>query len=230
MTNVTGTNMVLFDGHSLVPKKSLLGNWPETQETVFGQQSLMDYLSPNIGQATFQNDFLSSATNNVEKLVSALKIPPSLASFPSSSNERTIEEQLFAATANVKILTSQVAMHLDREWREKLFQQLDALHDSDEWEAEDKPIQQASFATFLKAICQIKPRRRPGFGLTHGGHLIAAWTVDQNRLTIEFLSNDRVRWVVSRIYENERDKFAGETSVSRLENILRPYHPEVWFY
>lgn len=158
--------------------------------------------------------------------------PASLSPVPVADNSgaKSIDEQLFDATANVKILTSQVAMHLDREWRERLFQQLDSLHDPEEWEAEDKPIQQSSFATFLKAICQIKPTVRPGLGLSHGGQLVAAWTSGKNRLTIEFMPNDRVRWVVSRYPDGELEQFAGQTMVSRLMVGLRPYSPEEWLF
>lgn len=167
--------------------------------------------------------------------VAALRNPQSPASLrpysvAKNNDSRTIEEQLFDATANTKILTSQVAMHLDREWRERLFQQLDSLHDPEEWDADDRPIQQSSFATFLKAICQIKPTVRPGLGLSHGGQLVAAWTCGKNRLTIEFLPNDRVRWVVSRYPEGEFEQFAGQTSVSRLLDGLNPYSPEQWLF
>lgn len=167
--------------------------------------------------------------------IAALHNPPSPASLRpysvAENNEtKTIEERLFDATANVKILTSQVAMHLDREWRERLFQQLDSLHDPEEWEAEDKPIQQSSFVTFLKAICRIRPTVRPGLGLSHGGLLVAAWTSGKNRLTIEFMPNDRVRWVVSRYPDGELEQFAGQTSVSRLLDGLSPYSPEEWLF
>lgn len=143
---------------------------------------------------------------------------------------KTIEERLFDATAGVKIFTSQVAMHLDKEWRNKLFQQLDSLHAPEEWDPEDEPIQRESFATFLKAIILIKPTVRPGLGLSHGGHLIAAWTSGKNRLTIEFMPNDRVRWVASRYPEGELEQFAGQTQVSRLLTSLGPYSPDEWLF
>jgi hypothetical protein len=179
--------------------------------------------------------YIDSSTKELMDRIQALKNPPSLTSLISNQYSargpaKTIEEQLFDATASVKTLTSQVAMYLDREWRDRLFQQLDSLHDPDEWETDDTPLQQASFATFLKAIFQIKPSVRPGLGLTNGGNLIAAWTVGKNRLTIEFLPNDRVRWVISRFPDGEMEQFAGQTPVSRLVSGLKPYSPEQWLY
>jgi hypothetical protein len=146
------------------------------------------------------------------------------------SKEEVLEQQLLHALAAVKILTSQVAMHLDRELRQKLFQQLDSLHDVREWEPGDEPVREASFATFLKAILSIKPARRPGLGLSNIGNLIAAWTTGRDRLTIEFQPNDRVRWVLARYQDtDEPARFAGQTHVSDLLEGLAPHHPEHWF-
>jgi hypothetical protein len=147
-----------------------------------------------------------------------------------SPDAQALEQQLFHALAAVKRLTSQVAMHLDRELRQKLFQQLDSLHDVQEWEPGDAPVREASFATFLKAILSIKPARRPGLGLSNTGNLIAAWTTERDRLTIEFQPNNRVRWVLARYRDtDEPARFAGQTHVSELVEGLAPHHPEHWF-
>ena len=165
----------------------------------------------------------------IENHLQALINPPSPASLTYRKVDKTLQEKLFDATAEVKILTSQVAMHLDCEWRNKLFSQLDSIHDPAEWVVGDQPVRQASFATFLKAIVQLRPQRRPGLGLTYGGNLIAAWTKGLDRLTIEFLPSDRVRWVIARHYDDETERFAGQSAVSRLSEGLAPYHPESWF-
>jgi hypothetical protein len=175
----------------------------------------------------------STQTKEVAHRVQALQNSPSPGSlrpettsmFPDSS----LQERFFDALANVKILTSRIAMHLDQEWRDRLFQQLDSLHDLDEWEDGDQPVQQPSFATFLKAMLNINPERRPGLGLSNAGHLIAAWTTNQDRLTIEFLPGDRTRWVLSRQYDDDVERFAGDTAVARLAAGLAPYNPQHWF-
>jgi hypothetical protein len=175
----------------------------------------------------------SSQTSEVAHRVQALQNSPSPGSLGSEatqmSSDRPLRERLFDALASVKILTSQIAMHLDREWRSRLFQQLDSIHDPDEWEDGDEPIQQGSFATFLKAILNISPERRPGLGLSSAGHLIAAWTTDQDRLTIEFLPENRIRWVLSRRYGDDIERFAGDTPVARLAAGLAAYNPQHWF-
>ena len=175
----------------------------------------------------------SEGTREIVQHVQALQSPASPASLQPERDERAdnrpLQERLFEALSEVKILTSQVAMHMDREWRDKLFHQLDALHDPAEWESDDTPIRKSSFATFLKAMLSIVPERRPGLGLSHAGYLIAAWTTDQDRLTIEFLPNDRVRWVLSLHSNEEIERYAGDTGVSLLADGLSKYHPEQWF-
>lgn len=196
-------------------------------------QSLLNSAVTHYGQtigawsASYSSAF-SEEIQLIERRISELRNPASPASLFAVA-EKSLEERLFDATASVKILTAQVAMHLDREWRNKLFAQLDSLHDLEEWDPDDEPIQTGSFATFLKAMVQIKPRRRPGLGLAHSGHLVAAWMADKDRLTIEFLQNDRVRWVLARYTGDDVERFAGQTSVSRLIDGLAPYSPDDWF-
>ena len=182
----------------------------------------------------FQTKMFSAELNEkmgqITKAVADLKNPLSPASFPSITSEVAIEERLFEATASVKILTAQVAMYMEKNWRDKLFGQIDSLHDVDEWDTDDKPVKKSSFSTFLKAILKIKPQRHPGLGLTYEGNMIAAWTVGHDRLTTEFLPRDRVQWVLSRNIDGETERAAGETTVSRLYECLTPYDPNYWFF
>jgi hypothetical protein len=174
---------------------------------------------------------LSAETNIIAEWVDGLRKPSPASLTPKTVVEgQPLEVRAFDALANAKILTAQVAMHLEREFRERLYRQLDSLHDTDEWEEGDEPLNQSSFQTFLKAILTIKAERRPGLGLSHTGNLIAAWTTARDRLTIEFLPNDRVRWVLARYRDtDEPAQFAGQTNVSELVEGLAPHHPEHWF-
>lgn len=173
------------------------------------------------------SQYTSTQTQEIEGRIQKLRSPvaPSMLT-PQGSN---LEEKLFNATADVKVMTSQVAMYLDSQWRSKLFSQIDSLHDEDEWEQGDEPLQRESFATFLKAICELKPKKRPGLGLTTSGQLIAAWTAGSSRLTIEFSNNSRVKWVISRVIGDEAEHYVGDTTVNRLAAGLLPHHTEEWF-
>ena len=173
--------------------------------------------------------YLSPRTQEIKSRIQQLRSPLAPSMLGSHVHVRSIEEALFDATAGVKVMTSQVAMYLDSQWRSKLFKQIDFLHDIDEWEQGDEPLQRESFATFLKAICELKPKKGPGLGLTPTGQLIAAWTVGSSRLTIEFLGNSRVKWVISRMIDGEIEHYVGDTTVNRLAAGLGPHHTEEWF-
>lgn len=201
---------------SLFPSKHFLSAAPRTLQGNTATLSLFPQAN-------------STAINEIARQLAELTTPLSPASLPLVSQPRTLQESLFDATASVKILVSQVAMHMDRNWREKLFRQIDSLHDLEEWDNEDKPIRRASFATFLKAILQIKPLRHPSLGLSYEGYLIAAWTLGQDRLITEYLPNDRVRWILTRHIDGEIERASGQTLVYRLTQCLAAYQPEHWF-
>ena len=94
---------------------------------------------------------------------------------------------------------------------------------------DDKPILGTSFRTFLRMIVYQKPRRRPGLGVSHRGNLIGSWTIGTNRLTMEYLPRDIVKWVLSRVVDGEVERGAGETPLRRLPDVLSPYDPDRWF-
>jgi hypothetical protein len=197
----------------------LAGNRPFPLGT-FGQTSPIDFNGSRVGDIV----------DRVEDLKIPLS-PSAMATKRGTANhrERSISEQLFDATAEVKILTSQVAMHFENAWRERLFRQLDRLHDVEEWDEEDRPVDRGSFSTFLKAICDLKPAVRPGLGLSNRGDLIAAWTNGKNRLTLQFMPRERVKWVISKWVDEELDQVAGDTPVQRLSSALAPYGTNEWF-
>lgn len=175
------------------------------------------------------SQFMSTGTQEIKSRLQQLRSPVAPSMLRSQGHVSSLEEKLFDATASVKVMTSQVAMYLNSDWRSKLFNQIDFLHDVDEWEQGDEPLQRESYATFLKAICELQPKKRPGLGLTPSGQLIAAWTAGSSRLTIEFLGNGRVKWVISRMIDDEIEHYVGDTTVNRLAAGLQPHHTEEWF-
>ena len=161
-----------------------------------------------------------------DRLRSGQRPPNAVASFAAAN---PVEEKLFAALARMKVLTSQVAMHLDRTWRDRLFAQLDRLHDPEQWDDGDDPVDIASFQTFLGMMYILKPDRPPGLGLANEGHLLASWIDGRNRLTIECLPNDKVRLVLTRWIGEERDSDAILTGIDRVRLRLASYEPTCWF-
>lgn len=142
---------------------------------------------------------------------------------------RGLEEQLYDALAAFKVRTALVAMHMDREWRSRLFAQLDSLLALEDWPTDDPPPSIESYSTFLRMLTLLRPERRPGLGATIDGHLIATWTTSKDRLTVECLPKDVVRWHLAATIHGERERAAAETPLQRLTTVLGPYDPRRWF-
>lgn len=136
--------------------------------------------------------------------------------------------QLFNATAEVKVWTSRVAMHLDRVTRDRLFAQIDALHDHDEWSEGDSKIALASYQTMIRAMIHHRMNSKPALSIMPSGNVIALWTRDAGRLTVEFLPGNRVRWLVAMQSKQGPERAAGESPIERLSDVLRPYDADGW--
>lgn len=144
-------------------------------------------------------------------------------------NAASLQERLFDASAAFKVFTSLVAMHLDDEWRKRLFRTLDSLLDPEEWDEADLPPALVSFQTLMRMLLILKPARRPALGIDNGGNLIASWTTGDDRLTVTCLPGDRVVWVLKRHINGEVVRTAGESKIGLMPKLLAPYSPSVWF-
>jgi hypothetical protein len=122
-----------------------------------------------------------------------------------------------------------VAMHLDPEWRKTLFATLERLLDPDDW-AEDFDLpSEASFSTFLRMIVYLHPTKRPGIGIAANGRVVVSWRRGEDRIVIECLELDEVRWVLSRFLEGERESGAGQTQLHRIPDVTAAYDPDPLF-
>lgn len=146
----------------------------------------------------------------------------------SQAGTASVELQLFNATAAIKVWTSQVAMHLDRGTRDRLFAQIDALHDHDEWSDGDSKISLASYQTMIRAMIHHRMNSKPALSIMPSGNVIALWTREAGRLTVEFLPGNRVRWLVAMQSKQGPERAAGESPIERLSDVLRPYDADGW--
>jgi hypothetical protein len=146
-----------------------------------------------------------------------------------SAKALPIEEQLRKKLASFKEMTATIAMHLDPEWRTKLFAQLDRLLDPEDWDEGFQVPSEQSFSTFLRMIIYLHPTRRPGIGLSPHGHFLAAWTRGNDRIVIECIANDEVRWVLSRDLDGDRETGAGTVQLHRIPDVTAAYEPEALF-
>ena len=145
------------------------------------------------------------------------------------TKSKSTSDLLFEATANAKQWTSQVAMRLKPEAKKMFFRQLDRLHNEDEWFEGDKPIDLESYKAFVRAYISTGIGGKPALALTQRGHLVAIWQNGSNKLTIEFFPRDKARYLVSQVVEGETERFVGDTSISRLPQVLSPFESARWF-
>ena len=85
------------------------------------------------------------------------------------------------------------------------------------------------FSTFLRMIIDLHPTKRPGLGLSAKGHFLASWSKIEDRIVIECLANDDVRWVLSRNVDGLRESGAGKTKIYRIPDVICPYEPDHLF-
>jgi hypothetical protein len=145
------------------------------------------------------------------------------------AKSETIEGQLAEKVASFKRVAASVGMYLDPSWRTRLFAKLDSLMDPQEWDGEFALPSEQSFSTFLRMIIYLHPTKRPGLGLSAKGHFLASWSKESDRIVIECLENDEVRWVLSRSIGCDRESGAGKTKIYRLPDVIHPYEPDHLF-
>jgi hypothetical protein len=195
--------------------RSLLGGWAPGAAPSFGAGADAQTVDARIKS---MQKLMSSGVAN---LASVKELP-----IPSSSS---LPEKIRYKVASFKRLTATIAMHLDPVWRQTLLSTLDRLLDSDDWDEEFVLPSEQSFSTFLRMVIYLHPTKRPGLGLSANGHFLAAWTRGEDRIVIESLANDEVRWVLSRTVQGERESAAGKILLHRVPDVIAPYDPSPLF-
>lgn len=141
----------------------------------------------------------------------------------------SLEEALFKNRAQLKVMTSIVAMHFSEATRRWLFEALDELLNPESWHEDDTFLNPNSFGTYLRVLTYQRGVRPASLGVSNAGNLLAAWIGDDHRLTMEFLPSDQVRWALSHGTAETRELAAGQCALKRLTVVLSPYDAAAWF-
>ena len=142
------------------------------------------------------------------------------------SQETDIKTMLFEASSGVKVLFSKIAMHLDTSWRNRLFENIDDLHDPLEWDNDDKTLSTGSFYSFMRAWLLWRPVKNPALGISVRGNLLAGWICDSRRLTLEFFEGDEVSYLISPQVEGAEN--SGLATISSLREKLAWFEIDQW--
>ena len=148
--------------------------------------------------------------------------------FPPALAERSpIEDSLHSIQETI----SRNSMHLPAGFSLGLNRQFANLMDDDAWEDDDELIGPYALTAFILTLLHTQPKRRPSIGTNGRGSVTAAWINNGNRLVIECLSTGKVSLVLSRVTDSgEVERAAtGPIRPNRIQQILVPYEPEVWF-
>jgi hypothetical protein len=135
--------------------------------------------------------------------------------------------RLFNVSAALKIAVSQVSMYLPLDWRERLFEKIDLLHNPDDWENSDQLADLESFRTFLRTILQLGPLKKMNLGISSDGYVLAGWKRGDDTLALEFLP-DEIRWSTVQHINGTRESAAGRARLERLQAVLSPYSKDFW--
>lgn len=185
-----------------------------------------------LGALESKIDLVSSQSLDVQKSIDALKNPYVTSDISQylENNESTLQEKVFDSLAKVKILTSQVSMHISQEKREKLFRQFDFILDSEDWDEEDRLVNVESYQVFLSWFVNSSPNVNPGIGLNDNGNIIASWQVDKSRLILEFFPGKSVKWIISNYINEELERAAGVSNMLRLLDVLSGFNIKRFLY
>jgi hypothetical protein len=189
----------------------------------------------NFGGAPALSWGASSLSKVVEKRISDLqKLTAGAVSVIGKTTDTepsgTIENQLRAKLRAVKNVLMPVSMYFDPSWRKELIEKLDRFHDADDWDDDRQLPSESSFATFLRTLVYLHPTKRPGIGLSAQGYFLASWRRGSDRIVIEFLPNDELKWVLSQTVDGDRESGAGINQIHRLPDLIAGYEPDRFFH
>ena len=192
--------------------------------------ALPSLISPGAGKEALQIGSQLESIENIRSGVVAISPKP----FQFKANGRgspqargtvparpaSLQETLFQTRARLKVMTSQVAMHLSEHTRTWLFTQLDDLLDPEVWHEDDTLVNPASYATYLRLLIYYGRVKVASLGISNIGNLLAAWLTLTGRLTMEFVASDHVRWALSCGEGEAREMAAGQCGVRRIDTVL----------
>lgn len=201
--------------------------WPDTRSKADDQTPLSVSFPALHARGT------TRLTGHVPKFGAEISASPNVRHFhvlKEVSAQDSVASLLFNALADAKILTSNVAMVLDDKWRRGFFAKLDRLHDIENWEEGNMPVQKASVHTLLRAMILWRPKKAAALGLSFRGNLIAAWQDElDSRLVIEFLPDDTVTYILTAPDGDIEGRHSGNGRSASLQKLLSPFPQVGWF-
>jgi hypothetical protein len=156
-------------------------------------------------------DFLTLGSNGSQVLT-----------LPTRPNE-TLETRLFDVLVNLKVSVSEYAMHISAEERHKIFDQLDAVINVEDWHEEDDLPRAGAFREFLKWLVYSGCFGWASLGVSDEGNILVAWNSDRTLLTANFSGSAEIRWTARIQSPAGIEHAAGKSSLQYFSKQIRFY-------
>ena len=132
-----------------------------------------------------------------------------------------LEAELFENRSSLKLLTSQVAMHLSLDERRGLFAAIDRLLSIEHWEDESAQINQEAFRSFLRFTIFTRPREMPNVGVGPDGMVLVGWHSVCQSVHVEFLPKDQCVALIRTQSACGPERMAWRGHIARLRDLIR---------
>jgi len=137
------------------------------------------------------------------------------------SDANGLAEKLFNSLVELKVSVAQYAMHLSPKTRHKIFDDLDAILNVEDWHEDDLLPRAQSFRDFLKWTIYSKRFNWLSVGFSENGELLAAWKSDKGLMTARYPGNGRVWWTATMTIDGEKNHVAGDCTLEYLDQEAR---------
>lgn len=139
---------------------------------------------------------------------------------PAASDVKSFPADLSKRARAFKNHVSHYAMYFSSEFRIRLLKQIDVLFDEDEWDEDDALPSENSFKALLRGLVLLKPLHRPALGLSSEGNILAMWSNETSKVSLEFIAGDLIRWSGTLSVAGPPDQIASRTATIRLGEAL----------
>lgn len=130
------------------------------------------------------------------------------------------DQDLVASASAIRHLLSSFSMHLTPEVRTGIFRQTKRLIAVDDWDDDCQLPSVDSYRTMLRTLVELEPQERPRLGLADTGEFLSMWFSDQQKFSVEYLPNDRVRWVATSGIDSDQSRTSGTTPVKKMLELI----------
>lgn len=152
----------------------------------------------------------------------SVKRNPSISTLSVPAPAEDLTARLFRNRAELKLLTSQIAMHLASGERNKIFRALDRLLAIEHWDGDSSLVDAKAFRSFLRFMIYSRPKKFANLGVGATGTVLAAWRRSRERVVhVEFFPDDECLAIITARFDRGLETLVREGNVARLREALQ---------